>query len=82
MSAAARIAQLETAIQKHRDQRGDDRCWLDDLELYAVLGDGAEADLTLPPREEFLGNCARFFECRQRNADHRAAVAEYRKGTK
>lgn len=28
---------LESAIRKHRDQRGDDRCWLDDEELYKTL---------------------------------------------
>src|SRR4051812_29344135 len=47
------------AIANHRDQRGDDRCYLDDAELYAVLGE-AQAVTALPPREEFLANCARF----------------------
>lgn len=77
MYSTARIAELEAAIRKHRDQRGDDRCWLDDQELYTVLGD-KPADFTLPPREEFLGNCARFWECRQRHADPVVALAEYK----
>lgn len=34
------VARLEAAIRKHRDYRGDDRCWRDDEELYAVLPEG------------------------------------------
>lgn len=52
------------AIRNHRDQRGDDRCYLDDAELYAVLGEGP-AVTVLPPREAFLANCARFHASRQ-----------------
>lgn len=77
MSPVERVGILETAIRKHRDQRGDDRCWLDDLELYAVLGD-EQPDLTLPLREEFLSNCSRFWECRQRHTDPEAAIEEYK----
>lgn len=74
-----RIKTLEAAIRKHRDQRGDDRCWLDDMELYAVLGEPIHPNiLALPPRETFLGNCARYFECRQRHADPAEAEKEYK----
>lgn len=59
-----RIKELEDAIRTHRDQRGDDRCWMDDQQLYAVLGD-TKANTALPPREVFLANCARFYACRQ-----------------
>jgi hypothetical protein len=76
-----RIEELEGAIRKHRDERGDDRCWMDDVELYAVVGDTTQPDFTLPPRAEFLGNCARFFDCRQRNTTHKEAVQEYKAGT-
>ena len=77
LTPSDRIPELEAAIRKHRDQRGDDRCWLDDMELYAVLGD-ARVDLTLPPKDEFLGHCARFWECRQRHEDPEDAVDEYK----
>jgi hypothetical protein len=60
-----RIARLEGAIRRHRDYRGDDRCHLDDFELYAALDDGAEPDLTLPPREEFLASCERYWSQRR-----------------
>lgn len=35
-----RVQELEAAIRSHRDQRGDDRCWLDDEKLYKVLPEG------------------------------------------
>jgi len=53
------------AIRNHRDQRGDDRCYLDDAELYSVLGE-SEAVTVLPPKEVFLANCARFHASRQK----------------
>lgn len=57
-------AKLRAAIIKHRSQGADDRCQLDDRELYEALGDGIEADFTMPPREEFLANCGRFYDKR------------------
>jgi hypothetical protein len=66
---------LKAAIRKHRDQKSDDRCWLDDVNLYRVLG-GQEWDdyrSDLPPKCEFLESCARFWEQRQRPVDLKAA---------
>ena len=77
MTDRERVVLLEDAIRRHRDQRGDDRCWLDDAELYSVLGEG-QPDTTLPPQEEFLSNCARFFECRQRHSDAADAIAGHK----
>jgi len=64
-----RILELEAAIRKHRDQRGDDKCWLDDQELYNVLGDGNLGDNSLPAKEKFLNNCANYYEKRCKNAN-------------
>jgi len=65
--AAAEIERLRNAIRAHRDERGDDRCWIDDLRLYASLGDGGidGSKLRLPPKADFLGSCERYWECRQ-----------------
>jgi len=70
---AAEIARLKSeverfknAIRKHRDQKGDDRCWLDDLDLYSMLDDGEPVDFSLPPKEEFLKSCERFY-CQRQN---------------
>jgi len=49
---------LRDAIKKHRDQRGDDRCWLDDRELYAVLGDGDLGDNHVGDKAAMLGRIA------------------------
>lgn len=63
----ARVAQLEDAIRKHRDQRGDDRCWMDDDELYDVL---PPAEYTDPRARRLcepavmLENCKRFIASR------------------
>lgn len=52
---------LLAAVRKHRDQRGDDRCWQDDDELYAALPEGkAGADTRLPPPDEMRACCERY----------------------
>ncbi len=65
----AEAARLRDAIRKHRDQRGDDRCWLDDQDLYMALGpESINANTALPPRDQFLESCRRFWD--QRQAPH------------
>lgn len=62
----AEIHRLMTAIRRHRDYKGDDRCWLDDEELYSALPEGFT-----PPargsRVELL-NCERYIQCRHNPA--------------
>ena len=58
------IAELHAAIAKHRDQKADDRCWMDDQELYKVLGDGNLGDCRVGDQSEMLRNCQRFIEKR------------------
>ena len=59
---------LLAAIRRHRDYRGDDRCHLDDGELYAALPEGD----TRPLRDVAvsLENCKRFIRCRQQGIDY------------
>jgi hypothetical protein len=76
--AQKRIDQLESAIRKHRSQLLDDRCYLDDAELYAVLNDGVVADTRLPPKETFMSNCSHFWECRQATDSPEEALKLYR----
>lgn len=61
--ARERIDQLEEAIRRHRDERGDDRCHADDGRLYSVLPEGD----TRPERETLvtIENCQKYIECRQ-----------------
>lgn len=63
--AAEVIRRLTAAIREHRNQKQDNRCWLDDLTLYSVLGDGVIHDSRLPPKCDFLQSCARYWEQRQ-----------------
>jgi len=63
--ARQRVDALESAIRRHRDERGHNRCWLDDGELYAVLPEGTPPPTTLPPHDEFLSACERFWQLRQ-----------------
>lgn len=56
---------LRNAIRAHRDERGHDRCWLDDDRLYGYLPEAIGADAELPPLPEFLENCQRFWASRQ-----------------
>jgi len=58
------VCKYEAAIRKHRDQRGDDRCWMDDEELYKILPEG----YVPPQRDELveIGNCIKFIGCRHR----------------
>lgn len=59
------IRRLRNGIRQHRDQCSHNRCWLDDQELYRLLPEQANAVFTLPPQEEFLRECARFWKQRQ-----------------
>lgn len=55
--------ELLAAIRRHRDYRGDDRCHLDDGELYSVLPEGdtrPKSDLAVT-----IENCTRFIMARQ-----------------
>jgi hypothetical protein len=60
----ARVAELESAIRNHRDQKGDDRCWMDDQSLYAVLKDGNLGDNTVGDQAKMLKNCERYVHLR------------------
>lgn len=53
-------ATLAAAIRKHRGQKGDDRCWMDDQELYRTLGDGDLGDFTCGDKAAMLKNCDRY----------------------
>lgn len=58
---------LRQAIRKHRDARGNDRCWQNDIELYKELGEDLPDGPELPPREAFLNNCSSYYDCQVRD---------------
>lgn len=56
---------LRNAIRLHRDEKGHDRCWVDDARLYGALPEKIGAVSELPHWPEFQTNCRRFWESRQ-----------------
>ncbi len=69
----AEVRRLRDAIRGHRDQKGHDRCWLDDLELYSKISDEDAKiafDGTLPPKAEFLAGCAQYHDKRSSGVSH------------
>jgi hypothetical protein len=57
------IARLLEPIRYSRDQRGDDRCWFDDLVLYWNLPESVRYSVKLSV-EAMADRCAHFYQCR------------------
>ena len=77
----AEILRLRSGVRKHRDQRLDDRCWMDDIELYEVLPEGIEpsyVDLRLLPKDVMLRNCEHYIECRSASLTPEEAIEKYK----
>ncbi|MEK7083172.1 MAG: hypothetical protein AAB972_03285 [Patescibacteria group bacterium] len=59
------IIQRRSIIRHHRDQRLDDRCWLDDYLVWAMCADSS-AQPSLPPTfDEAMRKCHQFYKCRR-----------------
>jgi hypothetical protein len=62
------VMKLRNAIRRHRDQKGDDNCWLDDYEyLYKLLPEKIKCNPELPDKDLMMYNCSRYYECRKAN---------------
>lgn len=59
------ILERRLAIRTHRDQRGDDRCWLDDYVVWAMLEDSPCAPTVLPSFETGMQLCWQFYHWRR-----------------
>jgi hypothetical protein len=53
---------LRQQIRKHRDAKGNDRCWENDVELYKLLPEPLPEELSpeMPESCVFLKNCAAY----------------------
>lgn len=72
MSASLRreILDCRKAIRAHRDARGDDRCWLDDYSVWALIKGSFPVPRRLPAFEEAMDMCRAFYKLRRaENAD-------------
>jgi hypothetical protein len=62
---AAEVLRLRAAISAHHSATGHELCWLNDVSLWKAAGlEGKYPHGTLPVREEFLGQCAKYHESR------------------
>jgi len=62
----SQILELRKVIRYHRDQKGDDRCWLDDYVVWNSLPETKQV-VRLPTYDEGMRKCRAFFK--YRNAD-------------
>ena len=58
-----RIKELRSVIRTNRDQKGDDRCWLDDYLVWNTLPKTKQV-LHLPTYDEGMKRCRSFFKYR------------------
>jgi hypothetical protein len=62
---AGEVLRLRGAIAAHAAKRGHELCWLNDVELWKSIGiDAGYPHDSLPVREEFLAQCARYHASR------------------
>jgi hypothetical protein len=59
------IIEARHAIRQHRDAKGDDRCWLDDYFIWALIPGSFPVPLTPPPMEEAMDMCRGFYKFRR-----------------
>ncbi len=59
------IRKLRSAIRNHRDQKGDDRCWVDDYSVWALLKDSPGEPRTPPPFAEAMRCCRSYWTYRK-----------------
>lgn len=67
----SQILELRQAIRYHRDQIGDDRCWLDDYLVWNALPETKQV-VRLPTYEEGMKKCRAFYE--NRNEGYREEI--------
>jgi hypothetical protein len=68
------LSQLVAPICYHRDQRGDERCWYDDLTLYWNLPEESRQPVRLT-REEMADRCSHYHRWRS-SVDRPALCAQ------
>lgn len=64
MNTKEEIVRLRTEIRSHRDQRGDDRCWLDDEKVWVLLPESFLRSTTLPEFSTMMAKCRAFYRYR------------------
>ena len=65
------VKRLRKAIRAHRDSTGHDLCWYQP-DLWALLPEGVEPSIAVPPWPKFLRGCVRY----RQSLDEQAGDAE------
>lgn len=60
-----KIRACRQAIRYHRDQKGDDRCWVDDYVVWKFLSDTPPEPTKPPSFEKAMGCCRSFYDHRR-----------------
>lgn len=58
------IIERRESIREHRDQKGDDRCFLDDYPVWAWLADSSPEPKRIAPKKG-MESCLLFYKCRR-----------------
>jgi len=75
IALAAEVKRLRSGIREHQHQTGHSLCWLNDLDLWRLLDATAEyPHATLPVRDEFFGQCRRYYESRLTGVEYEEPV--------
>jgi hypothetical protein len=59
------IIAIRQATRYHRDQKGDDRCWVDDYLVWKFLPDTPPEPTRPPSFEQAMGCCRSFYDNRR-----------------
>lgn len=59
------IIECRHAIREHRDAKGDDRCWLDDYAVWALIPGSFPVPAELPPFDAGMDMCRAFYKLRR-----------------
>lgn len=71
VALAGEVKRLRSGIREHQQQTGHSLCWLNDLDLWRLLDPRADyPHATLPVRDEFFGQCRRYYESRLTGVDY------------
>ncbi len=57
----SRLKQFRREIRWHRDQKGDDRCWVDDFRVWQLLEDSPPRLVHLPSYDAMMARCEAFY---------------------
>ncbi len=74
---ACEVARLRAAIREHMGKKGHELCWLNDVALWRTVSEASGyPHESLPVREEFLRQCAVYYESRVRGTPYEEPAAE------